>query len=424
MAFARAASAAALSGPATWDPKAEASLRRVETTLRRTRTLTADYIVSKRWTGNAARGAQPAGEVRERGALRLMRPNLLRAERQSLRRSASPQTNVWIPTGPPLPLVSDGKTRWTLLDATRFRKDAAAPDGTDLEAAALPDALVPVRGFFAFTAGSYLRRAQTARQRGELVQLRHAGRQTWEGEQFEVVLFTIKDVVNGAPHTETTRLYVGGDGIIRRVVSEYRFGDMPGRSEHVLRNVQVGAPLRATDFAFRPPAGAREHAVPALLAAGTLAPDFTARDTAGKPVKLSDFRGKVVVLDFWATWCLPCLQSFPHTAAVAKKTAALGVVVLAVNVWDNPAAFKAWVGKHPEFDALTFVVGAPLSQGQDVAALYHLSSIPVQYVIGRDGKIMRSLVGYGGPTPDLENAIRAAAATAAAGVPVHRVAKE
>jgi len=240
--------------------------------------------------------------------------------------------------------------------------------------------------------------------------LRHAGKQTWEGGRYEVVSFTVKDLVNGAPHTETTRLYVGGDRIIRRVVSEYTFGNTPGRSEHVLRNVHVGAPLRAAGFAFRPPTGAREYAEPPLLAAGTPAPDFIARDKFGKPVKLSDFRGKVVVLDFWATWCLPCLLSFPHTAAVARKTADLGVVVLAVNVWDSPAAFDAWVGKHPEFDALlTFAVGAR-NENRDAAALYHLSSIPVRYVIGRDGKIVRGLVGYAGPTPDLENAVCAAAA--------------
>ncbi len=154
---------------------------------------------------------------------------------------------------------------------------------------------------------------------------------------------------------------------------------------------------------------------PVLLAAGAQAPDFTVQDKAGSPVKLSDYKGKVVVLDFWATWCGPCQRSLPHTNEVAKQFADKGVVVLAVNVWDKKDAFDDWLPKHPEYDAVTFVLDPTQEHGKDVASLlYHVSGIPTQYVIGKDGKVFQSFVGYGGPTSDLADALTKAIAAPAA----------
>ena len=154
---------------------------------------------------------------------------------------------------------------------------------------------------------------------------------------------------------------------------------------------------------------------PSLLAAGTLAPDFTVQDKMGSPVKFSDYKGKVVVLDFWATWCGPCQMSLPHTNEVAKQFADKGVVVLAVCVSDTQAAFDGWLPQHPEYDAITFAFdpakrGGPLGSGP----LYHVSGIPTQYVIGKDGKVIVSFVGYGGPTTDLADAITKAVSAPAA----------
>ncbi len=154
---------------------------------------------------------------------------------------------------------------------------------------------------------------------------------------------------------------------------------------------------------------------PALLATGTPAPDFTVQDKKGGPVKLSDYKGKVVVLDFWATWCPPCRRSLPHTNEVAKQFADKGVVVLAVCVSDTQTAFDGWLPQHPEYDSITFAID-PSKRGDPNATghLYHVSGIPTQYVIGKDGKVVTSFVGYGGPTTDLADAItKATAATAA-----------
>ncbi len=121
----------------------------------------------------------------------------------------------------------------------------------------------------------------------------------------------------------------------------------------------------------------------------------------------SDFRGKVVVLDFWATWCGPCMQSLPGTNKVAKAYKDKGVVVLAINVWDDPANFKEWVPKHLEYDSILFALD-PNGQKEDIAkTLYKVSGIPTQYVIDAKGIIRASFLGAG-PEEELEKAIQGA----------------
>jgi len=172
--------------------------------------------------------------------------------------------------------------------------------------------------------------------------------------------------------------------------------------------------LNRFDFSAGAPSGASDPpAEPPLLAVGTTAPDFAVQDKAGKTIHISDYKGKVVVLDFWSTWCGPCQRSLPHTNAVARKFAAQNVVVLAVNVWDTQSAFDQWLPQHPEYDAIQFAIDPTKAQGQDVASrLYHVSGIPTQYVISPAGKVAKSFVGFGGPTNDLANAITAALGTA------------
>jgi peroxiredoxin len=147
----------------------------------------------------------------------------------------------------------------------------------------------------------------------------------------------------------------------------------------------------------RPPEpSATPPARPELIKVGTVAPDFTTFDVDGRPVKLSDYRGKVVVLDFWATWCGPCLASMPHTNDVAARYRDQGVVVLGSCTSDTRAAFVKWVkanrAKYPDF--VFSHDPAERTPASVSLKLYGVNGIPQQFVIDRDGRIVALVRGY------------------------------
>ncbi len=156
----------------------------------------------------------------------------------------------------------------------------------------------------------------------------------------------------------------------------------------------------------------------ALLQAGVAAPNFESVDLSGKEIALSSFAGKVVVLDFWATWCGPCIQSLPHVQEVAKEQKANGVVVLAVCTSDTRARYEAWMkdhaGKYPDivFSCDPFDRGSKQFDDRASSKLYHVGGLPTKFVIGKDGKIAMSIVG--GDDQD----VRLEAGLKRAGIPI------
>jgi thiol-disulfide isomerase/thioredoxin len=157
----------------------------------------------------------------------------------------------------------------------------------------------------------------------------------------------------------------------------------------------------------------------AMLAVGAVAPDFAMRTADGRELKLSDFKGKVVVLDFWATWCGPCIASFPHTQEIARKYKDQDVVVLASGTSDTIAKFQEWIPKNsPKYPDMVWAFdpnerGSATFEQRASSRLYGVTGIPTQFIIGRDGKITGVVVGNGG-----KDDARTEAALAAAGVKV------
>jgi len=146
-----------------------------------------------------------------------------------------------------------------------------------------------------------------------------------------------------------------------------------------------------------------------LVPRDSVAPDFTAVSRDGSPVKLSDYRGKIVVLDFWATWCIPCIRSMPHVQKTVAKAKAGDVVWLGVCVWDDKVSFDRWVPLNDAKYAFTKLFDpAGKDRGTSIAGqLYRVSGIPTLYVIDREGKIVDGFVGYLGDDDDrLEASLR------------------
>ena len=158
-------------------------------------------------------------------------------------------------------------------------------------------------------------------------------------------------------------------------------------------------------------AQAAQPARPPLLAAGTTAPDFTALRPDNTPVKLSDFRGKIVLVDFWSTLCGPCKVAMPHLEKLHQKLGNQGLVVHGVCVWDSRDKFDAWQ-KKPEVATSYLKVfdAAGKATANSIAAKhYSVSGIPTFYLIDREGKIAYAGVGSGKATERaLDKALAAA----------------
>jgi peroxiredoxin len=124
-----------------------------------------------------------------------------------------------------------------------------------------------------------------------------------------------------------------------------------------------------------------------LTAIGSIAPDFTQNDVNGIPVRLSSFKGKYVLIDFWASWCGPCRQENPNVVRNYNKYKGKNFTVLGVSL-DKPDAKAAWLAAIKN-DGLTWTQVSDLKFWNNLAAsLYGVQSIPQNFLIDPQGKIV------------------------------------
>jgi peroxiredoxin len=126
----------------------------------------------------------------------------------------------------------------------------------------------------------------------------------------------------------------------------------------------------------------------AVLQPSSPAPDFTLRSMDGPNLRLAEQRGRVVMVNFWATWCGPCRQEMPHLNKLYDKYRDSGFVLLGVNIDDNARAATDLATKL----GLKFPV--LLDTDKAVSRLYDLGSMPATVLIDRDGKVRHLHRGY------------------------------
>lgn len=145
------------------------------------------------------------------------------------------------------------------------------------------------------------------------------------------------------------------------------------------------------------------------------APEFELKDADGKTVRLSDYKGKVVLLDFWATWCGPCKIEIPWFIDFERKYKDQGFAVIGVSMDE-----EGWQVVKPFISELA--INYRILQGSDsTAQLYGgVEALPTTFLIDRDGKIAATHVGLAGKD-DFEDGIKKLMASPSASVPGHFV---
>ncbi len=123
---------------------------------------------------------------------------------------------------------------------------------------------------------------------------------------------------------------------------------------------------------------------------GKMAPDFELVTLNGEAVKLSDYRGKKVILNFWATWCPPCRAEMPHMQNFYEQNKDNGIEIVAVNLTKMDKG-RMEMDKFVKEYGLTFDI--PLDEEGDIGMQYQAFTIPTSYIIDTNGKIASKVVG-------------------------------
>jgi peroxiredoxin len=120
----------------------------------------------------------------------------------------------------------------------------------------------------------------------------------------------------------------------------------------------------------------------------TTAPDFVLNDLTGKRVILKEQRGKVVFLNFWATWCSPCIREMPTMEKLHQDLGKHGLVILAINFQETPKQVKEFFREH------NFTFTALLDRDGKVFELYQAWALPMSAIVNKRGELVGKVMGY------------------------------
>ena len=323
------------------------------------------------------------------------------------------------PTGPVARIVSDSKS------LTIYDVHAKKYQSQSLPAGSPPAAVVlsASRSVLAQLMARPETLEQIATQEGVAAALGTAT--TVAGTQADTMTFT-PPAATGGRQTVITVAVGHDDHLLRQITFDITTPAAGADAAKTLRHTETVTALSTTptltaaDFTFTPPAGVTKEVAQAepkmydpRLKPGARPFALKATDLSGKPISLAQYRGKVVLMDFWATWCGPCVGEMPNVIANYKKYHAKGFDIVGVSLDQDKGALTKYIADNKMpwrqiFDGKGW--------GSAVPKQYGVQAIPFGLLIGRDGRIVGVSVRGEALAPAIEKALAAkpAAKTAAA----------
>jgi thiol-disulfide isomerase/thioredoxin/outer membrane lipoprotein-sorting protein len=200
---------------------------------------------------------------------------------------------------------------------------------------------------------------------------------TWFVEKEKMIILRTESITN---------LYVnqGGEQLTLKI-----------NTTSVVEDVKINEDLHDSLFVLNLPEDVQEmssnnNGVAESELMGKQAEDFQLLDLKGNSHKLSDYKGKVLFLDFWATWCAPCRQTMPITEKIHNEFSEKGLVVLAINMAEKEETVKKYI------DEFKYTFPTLLDSDGSVSGTFGIQAIPSFIIIDKDGKIFSYEVGFHG----------------------------
>lgn len=298
-------------------------------------------------------------------------------------------------------LIFDGDTYWIYRgDLRQYRKTKVLDDQSASDAV-----------FAANIVGTILREGADWKSEEDdngFIAAVYGGKESVSGTQTDVAKLILE---NGY-----VKLWAGPDGVVRQAELELNVGaGIFVKVNETHTDVELDPQIGPTDFAFAIPEGAiavesfgKEPKLEAGMAAefpqaeglipnGEPAPGFSLKDLDGKVAALSDMKGNVVLIDFWATWCGPCRMEMPEIQKIHDDLKGKGLIVLGIDNETDTEMVKRFLSEN-EYTYPTLIDPDHKTGGE-----YRVSGIPTVYIIDKEGNVAASLVGY---SPDRGTEIR------------------